>query len=121
MPMSFRGMRDRLIEKTAGRLAENIDKEGFLEQLKVAWYPLVKKGSDIEIEVGKARERISKAGPYGTAFAKLGLTDDDLRGILKEIQDSKPEQVIRKQKEKVGRNEPCPCGSGKKYKKCCGS
>lgn len=24
------------------------------------------------------------------------------------------------QQEKVGRNEPCPCGSGKKYKKCCG-
>ena len=23
--------------------------------------------------------------------------------------------------QKVGRNEPCPCGSGKKYKKCCGS
>lgn len=22
--------------------------------------------------------------------------------------------------EKVGRNEPCPCGSGKKHKKCCG-
>lgn len=25
------------------------------------------------------------------------------------------------QRQKVGRNEPCPCGSGKKYKKCCGS
>ena len=25
-----------------------------------------------------------------------------------------------KKGEKVGRNEPCPCGSGKKYKKCCG-
>jgi uncharacterized protein YecA (UPF0149 family) len=23
-------------------------------------------------------------------------------------------------KPKVGRNDPCPCGSGKKYKKCCG-
>lgn len=23
--------------------------------------------------------------------------------------------------EKIGRNEPCPCGSGKKYKKCCGA
>lgn len=23
--------------------------------------------------------------------------------------------------EKIGRNDPCPCGSGKKYKKCCGS
>jgi len=32
--------------------------------------------------------------------------------------DEKP-QPIRKQK-KVGRNDPCPCGSGKKYKKCCG-
>jgi preprotein translocase subunit SecA len=24
-------------------------------------------------------------------------------------------------KKTVGRNDPCPCGSGKKYKKCCGS
>lgn len=29
-------------------------------------------------------------------------------------------QPIRKS-EKVGRNDPCPCGSGKKYKKCCGA
>ncbi len=28
----------------------------------------------------------------------------------------KPEQAVS---EKIGRNEPCPCGSGKKYKKCC--
>lgn len=27
----------------------------------------------------------------------------------------------RKAKGKVGRNDPCPCGSGKKYKKCCGA
>ena len=27
--------------------------------------------------------------------------------------------IVRKEK-KVGRNDPCPCGSGKKYKKCCG-
>ncbi len=27
---------------------------------------------------------------------------------------------IRRSQEKVGRNAPCPCGSGKKYKKCCG-
>jgi preprotein translocase subunit SecA len=27
---------------------------------------------------------------------------------------------IRRDKQKVGRNDPCPCGSGKKYKKCCG-
>ena len=26
----------------------------------------------------------------------------------------------KKKKRKIGRNQPCPCGSGKKYKKCCG-
>ncbi|HZP02314.1 MAG TPA: preprotein translocase subunit SecA [Terriglobia bacterium] len=31
----------------------------------------------------------------------------------------KPQQVIRRQK--IGRNDPCPCGSGKKYKKCHGA
>ncbi len=33
--------------------------------------------------------------------------------------DAAPQPVNRKDK-KVGRNAPCPCGSGKKYKKCCG-
>ncbi len=32
----------------------------------------------------------------------------------------KPRTVVRPQA-KVGRNAPCPCGSGKKYKKCCGA
>jgi SWIM/SEC-C metal-binding protein len=32
------------------------------------------------------------------------------------LNPTKPEII----KKKVGRNAPCPCGSGKKYKKCCG-
>ena len=28
-------------------------------------------------------------------------------------------QTVRRSHPKVGRNDPCPCGSGKKYKKCC--
>ncbi|HQG57587.1 MAG TPA: SEC-C metal-binding domain-containing protein [Candidatus Dojkabacteria bacterium] len=39
-------------------------------------------------------------------------------------QDNRPGQVggqkTVKNLQKVGRNDPCPCGSGKKYKKCCG-
>ncbi|MEE9150059.1 MAG: preprotein translocase subunit SecA [Candidatus Tectomicrobia bacterium] len=30
-------------------------------------------------------------------------------------------KTVRRQGEKIGRNAPCPCGSGKKYKKCCGA
>ena len=37
--------------------------------------------------------------------------------IVKEFKRSK---TVRKDKE-PGRNDPCPCGSGKKYKKCCGA
>ena len=31
-----------------------------------------------------------------------------------------PRQPVTRQGRKIGRNEPCPCGSGKKYKQCCG-
>jgi len=31
------------------------------------------------------------------------------------------EKPIVREEPKVGRNDPCPCGSGKKYKKCCGA
>jgi len=35
------------------------------------------------------------------------------------LEQKKAHTVIRT--DKTGRNEPCPCGSGKKYKKCCGA
>ncbi|NLW85909.1 MAG: hypothetical protein GXY38_03445, partial [Planctomycetes bacterium] len=34
--------------------------------------------------------------------------------------ESQKVQTITREEPKVGRNDPCPCGSGKKYKKCCG-
>ncbi|WP_019228230.1 preprotein translocase subunit SecA [Sedimentibacter sp. B4] len=43
-----------------------------------------------------------------------GTSGGDLGGT------GKPQPVVKKDK-KVGRNDPCPCGSGKKYKKCCGA
>jgi preprotein translocase subunit SecA len=32
-----------------------------------------------------------------------------------------PVQQVVRGSAKIGRNDPCPCGSGKKYKKCCGA
>jgi preprotein translocase subunit SecA len=43
---------------------------------------------------------------------------DQIQFVGGEKSSSNQEQVIRGKK--VGRNDPCPCGSGKKYKKCCG-
>ena len=39
--------------------------------------------------------------------------------IMQIIKDFKRSKIVHKEKE-PGRNDPCPCGSGKKYKKCCG-
>lgn len=40
--------------------------------------------------------------------------------IVEIIKDFKRSKTVHKEKE-PGRNDPCPCGSGKKYKKCCGA
>ncbi len=45
--------------------------------------------------------------------------EQELRMSHGDEEAAKPKPVRRKNK-KIGRNEPCPCGSGKKYKKCCG-
>jgi len=45
---------------------------------------------------------------------------DRLQGAQTNQGGDAQERTPRKVEQKVGRNDPCPCGSGKKYKKCCG-
>lgn len=45
------------------------------------------------------------------------LTKDDRKEIYRKCKD---ELIIKREAPKVYPNDPCPCGSGKKYKKCCG-
>ncbi|MFQ5411140.1 MAG: preprotein translocase subunit SecA [Phycisphaerae bacterium] len=48
-----------------------------------------------------------------------GQLERDREAAMKAQGEQKIE-TIRREKPKVGRNAPCPCGSGKKYKQCCG-
>jgi len=41
--------------------------------------------------------------------------------ILSRGEETTTKQTVKRDGIKVGRNDPCPCGSGKKYKKCCGA
>ena len=45
-------------------------------------------------------------------------TDDELEDFM--FQEMEKREPYVKTEPKIGRNDPCPCGSGKKYKKCCG-
>ncbi len=40
--------------------------------------------------------------------------------IMSRGEDTPATATIKREAAKVGRNDPCPCGSGRKYKKCCG-
>jgi len=49
------------------------------------------------------------------------LLDDQNQQIrYQDVPRSAGPPPIRNESDRVGRNDPCPCGSGKKYKKCCG-
>ncbi|PKN70625.1 MAG: preprotein translocase subunit SecA [Deltaproteobacteria bacterium HGW-Deltaproteobacteria-12] len=41
--------------------------------------------------------------------------------VLSRGEDVPDTKTVKREGQKVGRNDPCPCGSGKKYKKCCGA
>jgi curved DNA-binding protein CbpA len=51
---------------------------------------------------------------YKKLKRQFGIDDDD-------EPESAPPEPVRRDQPKVGRNDPCPCGSGKKYKRCCGA
>ena len=64
-------------------------------------------------------------------YSRVGITLEDILAIGKEVHDNaetmetpeelpKQVQIVKTALEKIGRNEKCPCGSGLKYKKCCG-
>ena len=42
-----------------------------------------------------------------------------LSKLAEELRSKRIENAVQTQGGKIGRNQPCPCGSGKKYKKCC--
>jgi preprotein translocase subunit SecA len=56
-----------------------------------------------------------------TQEAKLQLSSSSSGGSTSEGGEPTTVETIRNFEEKVGRNDPCPCGSGKKYKKCHGA
>jgi hypothetical protein len=78
------------------------------------------KGCPGWISVEEAEERL--LDPYRYVDEEW---DEEVEGLHLGFQDTlldslpEPQEPVRVG-EKVGRNDPCPCGSGKKYKRCCG-
>ena len=83
--------------------------------------------SDIKIDVVKILINIEKAGDLQrkhtvniTNAAQEVLNSINVESTTAPAQSSPKVETVVNKDPKVGRNDPCPCGSGLKYKNCCG-
>ena len=77
-----------------------------------------KKPAIVRVQNEKRAEEIAPVFDKNGWQFILGIEPDkpeDISDLEKLLNPPKPVQAV-----KIGRNDPCPCGSGKKYKKCCG-
>ena len=99
----FEAMRDLREQIVLDRLFDNLSQERALtEQEKQAL--LEQQRQEAEQRAAEAAARANKLGDGRAQGRTAG-------GVAKPV-------TVRRESAKVGRNDPCPCGSGKKYKKC---
>ena len=108
----FMDLMDRIYEEIATamfRSATSMDAmEGFFQSLS---------GMQVHNEASALAAAAAQAGAMQQQQPPMGAPPPGM-----EIpQPQKVAAPIRHDGPKVGRNDPCPCGSGRKYKKCCGS
>ena len=70
---------------------------------------------DPDIIEKQRREAQAKESITARHEQSQSLAKDDAGSVEGQVT-----QPVQRQGPKVGRNEKCPCGSGKKYKQCCG-
>lgn len=122
---------DEEVKGTVKGLAEKYGQEvltmvGFLDGINDSLKepnPIEEMEEDTEVSLAFDKEKLYKNMVAAKADWLYELPqwkeiypEEELKRLYKEQKES---TTIRKEK-KPGRNDPCPCGSGKKYKKCCG-
>ena len=104
-------------------LKEGIGLRGYAQQNPLIAYK--KEGFEMFQEmVSKIQEQtvgiLARVQPVEpTEMAELRKPDDQ-NLVFSHGEGPSRKQPVRRDESKVGRNDPCPCGSGRKYKKCCG-
>jgi uncharacterized protein len=109
---------------------------GFMRALAVepdAWDPLVQERVELMMPLLAAAATVSDSEQ--SMELRVMMEDEQMQREIRAaipqcvqsiydflaVNESAQDEPFRRELPKTGRNEPCPCGSGKKYKKCCGS
>ena len=115
--MLFMDLMNRIYEEIATsmfRSATSVDAiEGFFESLS----QMQAQHRDVSALAAAAQANAMQAQGAPQQRAPVGAPPPG----MELPQAPKPAAPVRNEEPKVGRNDPCPCGSGRKYKKCCGA
>jgi preprotein translocase subunit SecA len=112
-------MLDKIIDKVGKRMRPEI-LIGIEDGVKKVYKNFKNKGINPTIEL--VVTEITKDKNFISVIGKVDVTVDDITDIAVRVFKDKEDMDKEHDKEKelkVGRNDKCPCGSGKKYKKCC--
>ena len=98
----------------------NIRKEIFSRFFRAQWH--VESEQELE-EIQYQKEQTMAFSPEAVAEARAQAQASPVEAGQQPQQSGPPpkQRPFKRRGKKIGRNDPCPCGSGKKYKKCCGS
>jgi len=101
-------------------------REGF-QMFEEMYYSFEDEVCDLILKVNFTRDMSDE---LADTWQIASLTHDDAADLgsqraqneeaMQNVGEHQVVEPIRRGEEKIGRNAPCPCGSGKKYKKCCG-
>ena len=96
--------------------------EGLLQRLK---FEVVRFLSNVQVQRSDEAAAIEQQRREAAAKQKMAFEHADAGSAVPETAETPaqpvPPQPVTRAQPKVGRNDPCPCGSGKKYKQCHGA
>ncbi len=110
------------VSRAGGRVPANMDELKSVIGCQYKWLQETAENYGVDFKVGDCGGEIlcttiNKDRVINQKY--LGNMDECLR-LAQRMPGKIQSSQIADPSQKVGRNAPCPCGSGKKYKKCCG-
>ena len=112
---------NEMMDSTQKNVAEKLFKVQIVKE-KQEQLPEFKHKQRKTVEVHQDASQARGEGEAGGAVDGAGEEQHaDGNGDGQQAAPAKKQQTVRREEPKVGRNDPCPCGSGKKYKKCHGA
>lgn len=92
--------------------------KGTIKRIK-EWHKSHRDNKDSKPSLEHLLEEYNNYPKFREALSKMGISREDVEKIANNLLEDIDRITALANTNKIGRNDTCPCGSGKKYKRCC--